>query len=145
MTARHDVALVFLDSAAAFDTTGHMILLVERIESYFAFSKLTLNWFMSYLENQRQSIIIGDEVSTPRALCYGVPQRSMLGPLLFTLHVSAHETQLFIAIDPANQAPSQTAFQICMDYVMRWTMQNMQRSDAEKTEVIVHIPIYQDV
>ena len=108
MTARHDCVLVLLDSSAAFDTIDHMILLVERLESYFAFSKLTLNWFMSYLENQRQSIIIGDQVSTPCALCYGVPQGSMLGPLL---HVYAHDTQLFIAIDPANQAPSLTTFQ----------------------------------
>ena len=73
---------------------------------------------MSYLENQRQSIIIGDQVSTPCALCYGVPQGSMLGPLPFTLHVYAHDTQLYIAIDPANQAPSLTTFQICMDDVM---------------------------
>ena len=56
----------------------------------------------------------------------------MLGPLLFTLH-----TQLYIAIDPANQAPSLTAFQICMNDVMRLNTQNMLRSDAEKIEVIL--------
>ena len=61
----------------------------------------------------------------------------MLGPLLFTLHVYAHDTQLFIAIDLANQAPSLTAFQICMDDVMRLNTQNMLRSDTEKTEVIL--------
>ena len=74
------------------------------------------------------------------ALCYGVQQGSVLGPLLFTLHVYAHDTQLYIAFDPANQAPSLTAFQICMDDVMRLNTQNMLRSDAEKTEVILFTP-----
>ena len=78
---RQDVVLVLLDLSAAFDTIDHVIL-VERLESYFGFSKLTLNWFRSYLENRRQSRIIGDQVSTPRALRYGVPQVFILGPLL---------------------------------------------------------------
>ena len=45
---RQDVVLVLLDLSAAFDTIDHTIL-VERLESYFAFSKQTLSWFRSYL------------------------------------------------------------------------------------------------
>ena len=86
------------------------------------------------------------------ALCYGVPRVSMLGPLLFTLCIAplqdviarhnlnslfyAHDTQLYIANDPANEAPSLTTLQICMDDVMRWNTQTMLRSYAEKAEVI---------
>ena len=84
---RQDVPLVLLNLSAAFDTIDHMIL-VERLESYFGFSKLTLCWFRSYLENGWQSIIIGDQVSTPCALRYGVPQGSTLGPLLFILYIA---------------------------------------------------------
>ena len=49
----------------------------------------------------------------------------------------AHDTQLYIAIDPANQALSLTALQTCIKDVMRWNTQNMLRSNAEKTEVIL--------
>ena len=49
----------------------------------------------------------------------------------------ADDTQLYIAIDPTNQAPSPTALQTCIEDVMRWNTQNMLRSNAEKTEVIL--------
>ena len=49
----------------------------------------------------------------------------------------ADDTQLCIAIDPANQAPSLTALQTCIEDVMRWNTQNMLKSNAEKTEVIL--------
>ena len=77
-----DVVLVLLDLSAAFDTIDHMIL-VERLKSYFGFSKQTLCWFRSYLENCRQSIVIRDQVSTPCALRYGVPQGSILRTITF--------------------------------------------------------------
>ena len=67
---RQDVVLVLLDLSAAYDTIDHVIL-VERLESYFIL--LRMNWFISYLENCCQSIIIGHQVFTPRDLCYGVP------------------------------------------------------------------------
>ena len=66
---RQDVVLVLLDLSAAYDTIDHVIL-VERLESYFIL--LRMNWFISYLENCCQSIIIGHQVFTPRDLCYGV-------------------------------------------------------------------------
>ena len=60
---------------------------MERLESYFGFSKLALCWFRSYLENRRQLIVIGGQVSTPYALRYGVPQGYVLVPLLFALYI----------------------------------------------------------
>ena len=73
ISCRQDVKVVLLGLSAAFDTTDHTIF-VERLESYF--------------ENLLQLIVIGDQVSTPCALRYGVPLESILGPLLFTLSIS---------------------------------------------------------
>ena len=131
------------------------MILVERVESYFDFSKLTLKSFRSYLENRHKSIIIGDQVSTPRVLRHSVPQGSILGPLLFTLYIAlllevivrhnfnflfyADDTPLYI--DPANRAPSLIALQTCVEEVMRWNTQNMLRSNVG---YFIHIPIYQD-
>ena len=50
---------------------------------------------------------------------------------------SQSDTQLYIAIGPANQAPSLTALQTCIEDVMQWNTQNMPRRNAEKTEVIL--------
>ena len=47
------------------------------------------------------------------------------------------DTELYIAIDPANEAPSLTALQTCIEDVMRWNTQNMLIRNAEKTEVIL--------
>ena len=84
---RQDVVLVLLDLSAAFGTIDHTIL-VERLESYFGFSKLTLCGFRSYLENLRQSIVIEYQVSTRCALRHGTPQGSIRVPLLFTLYIA---------------------------------------------------------
>ena len=114
-----DAVLVLLDLSAALDTNDYTIL-VERLESYFGFSKLALCWFRSYLENRRQLIVIGDQVSTPYALRYGVPQRYVLVPLLFALYI----------------VPL-TALRNCMEDVIPWNTQNTLRSNAEKTKVIL--------
>ena len=90
LESRSDVVLVLLDLSAAFDTLDHTIL-IERLRSYFNFSGTALQWFASYLHGRFQRVIIGDCISSPRYLecTCGVPQVSILGPLLFTLYISA--------------------------------------------------------
>ena len=68
------------------DTIDHQILL-ERLKSDFGIDGLAFSWIQSYLSNRTQYVKLGDH-SSPVELLAGVPQSSVLGPLLFTTYTS---------------------------------------------------------
>ena len=76
-----------LDLSAAFDTIHHTILL-RRLNEWFGVTGKALDWFKSYLTGRYQTIKLGDCLSSKSDLTFGVPQRSVLGSLLFTLYTS---------------------------------------------------------
>ncbi len=78
--------LVLLDLSAAFDTIDHNILL-NRLENFVGISGSALAWFKSYLSDRHQFVAVNEEVSYRSQVQYGVPQGSVLGPLLFTLYM----------------------------------------------------------
>ena len=77
--------LALLDLSAAFDTLDHSILL-ERLNVTFGIRGTVLKWLESYLYQRSQSVIVGQELSPPSTLRFGVPQGSVLGPVLFSLY-----------------------------------------------------------
>ena len=79
---------VLLDLSAAFDTIDHEILL-HRLHNVFGFGNTVLSWFQSYLENRTQTVVVHGKHSTLASLRYGVPQGSVLGPILFILYTPA--------------------------------------------------------
>ena len=79
------IALTILDLSAMFDTIDHTILL-DRFNVYHGISELALGWFKSYLSGRTHLVKVGSTLSHPAALQYGVPQGSVLGPVLFSLH-----------------------------------------------------------
>ena len=81
-------ALILLDFSAAFDCVDHCILLKVLLDS-FGISGTFLNWFLSYLSNRTQYVRINLLISSIASVLFGVPQGSVLGPLLFILYTSA--------------------------------------------------------
>ena len=79
--------LLLLDLSAAFDTVDHKILL-GRLSSRFGIKGKALDWLRSYLTDRTQLVKVDDASSTVRPLHWGVPQGSVLGPMLYLLYTS---------------------------------------------------------
>ena len=78
------VGMVLLDLQKAFDTVDHEIL----ISKLHAIGVCSTDWFHSYLTGRQQSVFVGGKCSSFLDVSCGVPQGSMLGPLLFLLYVN---------------------------------------------------------
>ena len=111
---KRGVILVLLDFSAAFDTIDHDLLL-QRLEESLGVTGTVLQWFSSYLKGRTSVISIDKQKSDPAQSKHGVPQGSVLGPILFTIytmplakiishhklnyHFYADDTQLYLSFD----------------------------------------------
>ena len=78
--------VVFIDLTKAFDTIDHEIIL--RKMSYLGVDQAAIKWFSSYLSGRTQRCSVNGKLSTARTLSCGVPQGSILGPLLFLIYIN---------------------------------------------------------
>ena len=79
--------LLLLDLSAAFDTVNHSLLL-SRLKNSLGIMGTVLQWFHSYLSGGSQFVEINDTKSSVRDLTVGVPQGSVLGPILYLLYTT---------------------------------------------------------
>ena len=143
--------LVLLDLSAAFDTVDHGILL-NRLYSTIGISGTVFNWFKSYLSDRKFFVNYSECSSRSYKLNCGVPQGSILGPLLFNLymlplgnvirrhginfHSYADDTQLYIAVSPEDTGPIDSLFNCILD-IKSWMAENFMQLNQDKTEVLV--------
>ena len=152
--------LILLDLSVAFDTIDHNTLL-RRLETRFAVTDTALNWLRSYLTNRTQAVTVGnpllkDSRSAFVLLKLGVPQGSILGPILFTIytaptgdicrnnnvefHLYANDTPLYLSFKPSklnSKLNCITRIENCINEINVWMTQNLLKLNSDKTEFIL--------
>ena len=149
---RKMVALVMLDLSSAFDTID-IDLLLNKLENCFGITGNVLKWLKSYLTNRTFSVRIENIDGNPVIVVYGVPQGSILGPLLFILYIhdlidiarkhqlSAHlyadDSQLYLGFSPVSETTcAMTQVKSCLADVQYWMNDNFLKLNLDKTKVI---------
>uniref|UniRef100_A0A8C1P2D5 Reverse transcriptase domain-containing protein n=1 Tax=Cyprinus carpio TaxID=7962 RepID=A0A8C1P2D5_CYPCA len=143
--------LVFLDLSAAFDTIDHDIL-IDRLQNYTGIQGQALRWFRSYLSDRYHFVYLNGESSHLSPVKYGVPQGSVLGPLLFSIymlplgniirkygisfHCYADDTQLYISTRPGETSKLSKLTE-CVKNVKDWMTNNFLLLNSDKTEILL--------
>ena len=141
-------ALTLLDLSAAFDTIDHATL-TDRLSDWYGISGQAQICFFSYLQNRHLSVTLSDKVT----LSYGVPQGSVLGPVLFTLyttplsaiissfdinhHIYADDTQIYMCLSVSNTKESLEKLQHCLMGVSAWMTGSKLKLNPSKTEFLL--------
>jgi hypothetical protein len=141
--------LVLLDLSAAFDTVDHTILL-NRLKNI-GISGLVYDWFRSYLSGRTQAVFLNDVSSDSVDVTCGVPQGSVLGPILFNIytqplgeiakkhglnyHFYADDTQLYTSFSIKDSNSSVMSVSECIADIKTWMKSNLLMLNDSKTEV----------
>ena len=149
--SREQTVGLFLDLSKAFDMVNHNIL-IDKLNKI-GIRGLAENWFISYLSNRTQIVEINSAKSNPVLMGHGVPQGSILGPILFIIYIndlplnlSHTETVLFaddtnIILNASNTKDLQTKINETTKTLEAWLTNNKLKLNENKT-VYIHFNQY---
>lgn len=149
------VVLLLLDLSAAFDTVDHSILL-SRLALRFGVDGQVIAWIESYLKDREQFVQIENTKSSVRQLLRGVPQGSVLGPLLYVLytspiadiiksyglhyHLYADDSQIYVFFPSQSQQDLclvKSKLEACVKHIDSWMVLNRLKLNQDKTELLL--------
>ena len=139
-------AIIFLDLSAAFDMVSHSILL-HRLEHRCGITGGVLEWIRSYLSDRKQVVKVGSATSEVYDLDCGVPQGSVLGPILFIIyilplreiiqklglhyHLFADDSQDYLSFKACDAQQILSKMSDCITEVLSWLHQNRLMCNVE--------------
>ena len=141
-----------LDFSSAFDTIDHPIL-VHRLHTDFGFTDTVLQWFSSYLTDRTHYVSLSNHCSAFTHVHSGVPNGSVLGPMLFTMYIKplsaiidshsimhhsfADDLQFQMSAPPDRISELLHSMQSCISDVKAWATANMLKLNDNKTELML--------
>ena len=144
--------LALHDFSSAFDTIDHPIL-VHRLHTDFGFTDTVLQWFSSYLTDRTHYVSLSNHCSAFTHVHSGVPQGSVLGPILFTMYIKslsaiidshsiiensfADDLQIQMSAPPDRLSELLHSMQSCICDVKAWATANMLKLNDTKTELML--------
>lgn len=130
MAKGYSVDVLYLDYEKAFDTPPHDLML-HKLSGY-GISNMLLNWINSFLSKRTQRVVMGSTISDSLPVTSGVPQGSVLGPLLFILYINditdlvSNPMKLYAddsKVISTNSTPESPALlQMDINHIVSWTL-----------------------
>ena len=147
LTKRQISLLLLIDFSKAFDMVEHQILL-KKLEHY-GIRGSALKWIKSYLGNRKQFVSVGGADSAPLPMMYGVPQGSILGPLLFIIYINdipeiSSFAKFILYADDANIILTAASIdeigkqlEMLIDNLVKWVNSNGLALNLKKTKYMI--------
>ena len=139
--------IIYFDFAKAFDSVNHDLIL-HKLKTKFNIEGRLLKFITEYLRDRQQCVMVGGKLSSPRNAKSGVPQGSILGPILFVLFINdisdgiSPETQLSLYADDAKiwrrilTESDINRLQKDIEYLHDWALRNKMKFHPDKCKVL---------